>query len=50
MKKSLMLCIGLASTVYVLAQDISDAVRYSMDEIQGTARFRGMSGAFGAYV
>lgn len=30
------------------AQDISDALRYSIDEVQGTARFRAMSGAFGA--
>ncbi|MUU79742.1 OmpP1/FadL family transporter [Winogradskyella endarachnes] len=48
MKKILMLSIGLLSTSYILAQDITDAVRYSMDEIQGTARFRAMSGAFGA--
>ncbi|MBC3847359.1 outer membrane protein transport protein [Winogradskyella echinorum] len=48
MKKLLMLCIGLISTSYILAQDVTDAVRYSMDEIQGTARFRAMSGAFGA--
>jgi long-subunit fatty acid transport protein len=48
MKKLLMLCIGLISMSYILAQDVTDAVRYSMDEIQGTARFRGMSGAFGA--
>jgi long-subunit fatty acid transport protein len=48
MKKLLMLCIGLASSCYILAQDLSDALRYSMDEIQGTARFRAMSGAFGA--
>ncbi|PTM03073.1 MAG: transporter [Bacteroidetes bacterium] len=48
MKKLLMLSIGLISTSYILAQDITDAVRYSMDEIQGTARFRAMSGAFGA--
>lgn len=34
------------STLY--AQDISDALRYSQDEIQGTARFRALSGAFGA--
>ena len=34
------------STVY--AQDISDALRYSQSEIQGTARFRALSGAFGA--
>jgi len=32
----------------LMAQDITDAVRYSLDEIQGTARFRAMSGAFGA--
>jgi len=50
MKKILMLCIGLLSTSYALSQEISveDAVRYSLDEIQGTARFRAMSGAFGA--
>ncbi|WP_438964092.1 OmpP1/FadL family transporter [Winogradskyella sp.] len=48
MKKILMLSIGLISTSLILAQDITDAVRYSMDEIQGTARFRAMSGAFGA--
>lgn len=36
------------STSYILAQDITDAVRYSLDEIQGTARFRAMGGAFGA--
>lgn len=34
------------STFY--AQDLSDAVRYSQSEIQGTARFRALSGAFGA--
>ena len=30
------------------AQNISDALRYSENEIQGTARFRALSGAFGA--
>jgi len=30
------------------AQDISDALRYSTGDVQGTARFRAMSGAFGA--
>lgn len=30
------------------AQDINDALRYSNDNIKGTARFRAMSGAFGA--
>jgi len=48
MKKLLMLSIGLLSSSYILAQDITDAVRYSIDEIQGTARFKAMSGAFGA--
>ena len=43
-----MCCIGLMSMSYLIAQDISDAVRYSVDEIQGTARFRAMGGAFGA--
>ncbi|MDT8414557.1 MAG: outer membrane protein transport protein [Flavobacteriaceae bacterium] len=30
------------------AQEIQDGLRFSMDEITGTARFRAMSGAFGA--
>ena len=34
------------STMY--AQDITDAVRYSSDNVEGTARFKAMSGAFGA--
>lgn len=48
MKKLSLLFIGLLSMSNVMAQDISDALRYSSDEIQGTARFRAMSGAFGA--
>ncbi|WP_179345558.1 OmpP1/FadL family transporter [Winogradskyella ursingii] len=50
MKKLLMLSIGLLSTSYILAQEISvaDAVRFSVEDIQGSARYRGMSGAFGA--
>jgi hypothetical protein len=48
MKKLLMLYMGLISTSYILAQDVTDAISYSMDDIQGTARFRAMSGAFGA--
>lgn len=43
-----MLSIGLLSTSYILAQDITDAVRYSTEDLQGTARFKAMSGAFGA--
>ncbi|MDO6597562.1 transporter [Oceanihabitans sp. 2_MG-2023] len=30
------------------AQDITDALRYAKDDVQGTARYRGLSGAFGA--
>ncbi len=48
MKKLLMLSIGLLVTPFIEAQDITDAIRYSMDEIEGTARYRAMSGAFGA--
>lgn len=48
MKKSLLLFIGILSMSNFYAQDIQDAVRYSQDEIKGTARFRAMSGAFGA--
>ncbi len=33
---------------FIQAQDIGDAVRYSSDQLNGTARFVGMGGAFGA--
>ena len=33
---------------FLNAQDITDAVRFSNQDILGTARYRGMSGAFGA--
>ena len=46
MKKFNLLFISVLSMSYVIAQDISDALTYSQDEVQGTARFRGMSGAF----
>lgn len=48
MKKLSLLFIAVLAVSSVSAQDITDAVRYSLDEIQGTARFRSMSGAFGA--
>ena len=32
----------------VQSQDVSDAMRYSQDNLSGTARFRAMGGAFGA--
>lgn len=48
MKKLNLLFIATLTMSSIMAQDITDAVRYSQDEVQGTARFRGMSGAFGA--
>ncbi|WP_103071902.1 OmpP1/FadL family transporter [Aquimarina sediminis] len=46
--KKLFLLIGVLSVSFLNAQDITDALRYSQQEILGTARYRGMSGAFGA--
>ncbi len=48
MKKLSLLFIGIISMSTMYAQDITDALRYSQDNIQGTARFRALSGAFGA--
>ncbi|MCF7568521.1 outer membrane protein transport protein [Sabulilitoribacter arenilitoris] len=48
MKKLSLLFIGIISMSTICAQDITDALRYSQSEIQGTARFRALSGAFGA--
>lgn len=48
MKKIILLSVGVLLTLTSQAQQISDALRYSNDEIQGTARFRALSGAFGA--
>lgn len=48
MKKLLLLFTGFVSVTMIHAQNITDALRYSEDEIQGTARFRALSGAFGA--
>lgn len=39
---------SVLSMSFVYSQDISDALRYSQDDIQGSARFRALSGAFGA--
>jgi hypothetical protein len=48
MKKYIfLLAIGLTASV-AQSQEISDAMRYSQDNLNGTARFRAMSGAFGA--
>ena len=48
MKKSILLLVGVLFISSSYSQDITDALRYSQDEIQGTARFRALSGAFGA--
>ena len=48
MKKVILLFIGVLSMSLTYGQDITDALRYSQDDIQGTARFRALSGAFGA--
>lgn len=48
MKKLHLLVIGIVSMSAINAQDLSDALRFSQSEIQGTARFRALSGAFGA--
>jgi hypothetical protein len=48
MKKYIfLLALGLTASV-AQSQEISDAMRYSQDNLNGTARFRAMSGAFGA--
>lgn len=48
MKKLAILIIGVLCMHNLSAQDITDALLYSQDNIQGSARFRALSGAFGA--
>ena len=48
MKKLIFILIGVMTVSVTQAQNITDALRYSDDEIQGSARFRALSGAFGA--
>jgi hypothetical protein len=48
MKKYLVLLFTGFTFVVTQSQEISDAVRYSQDNLNGTARFKAMSGAFGA--
>lgn len=48
MKRVIFAFIAIVSTVAMEAQNITDAVRYSTSELYGTARYRAMSGAFGA--
>ena len=48
--KKIFLSLLLGSSIITLAQEttIHDALRYSINNLTGSARFRGMSGAFGA--
>lgn len=48
MKKIVYLVFMGLTALTVNSQEIQDAVRFSQDNISGTARFRAMSGAFGA--
>ncbi|MCM8567902.1 outer membrane protein transport protein [Gramella jeungdoensis] len=48
MKRILSLLAFFAVLSSLKAQDLNDAYRYSSSELSGTARFVGMSGAFGA--
>tara|TARA_R110002049_G_scaffold3795_3_gene27475 strand:+ start:2708 stop:4324 length:1617 start_codon:yes stop_codon:yes gene_type:complete len=47
-KLHLLLFMGILFTPMLNAQNINDALRYSQNDIQGTARYRALSGAFGA--
>lgn len=48
MKQYVTFAVALFGISAIQAQDISDAIRYSQENLNGTARFRAMSGAFGA--
>lgn len=48
MKRSFFFLLAIAMTNLSSAQDISDALLFSMDNTQGTARFNAMGGAFTA--
>jgi hypothetical protein len=48
MKKIFAIAIASLAMTSVQAQDINDALRFSQTDLNGTARYRGMSGAFGA--
>ncbi len=48
MKRIYFLLIGILIANFSNAQNITDALRYSTDNLHGTARYSAMSGAFGA--
>ena len=43
-----MLIVAVLAMPFAYTQDLTDALRYSQENISGTARFRAMGGAFGA--
>jgi hypothetical protein len=48
MKKLLLSTVLIFGIQFVVSQNIYDALRYSNNEVEGSARFSAMSGAFGA--
>jgi hypothetical protein len=48
MNKFYLSLIFIFVTKFVVSQNVFDALRYSNDKIEGSARFSAMSGAFGA--
>ena len=48
MKKLILILVGVVSMANSYSQNLTDALRYSTGETQGTARFKSMSGAVGA--
>ena len=48
MNKFFLSLIFIFGTEFIVSQNIFDALRYSNDNIEGSARFSAMSGAFGA--
>ena len=48
MKRILLVFMTIVGSMVMKAQNVSDAIRYSTSEMHGTARYRAMSGAFGA--
>lgn len=47
MKKTFAILISILLSVALFAQNENDALRYSLINYSGTARFAGMSGAYG---
>ena len=48
MKRFYFLIITVISIANIQSQNLTDALRYSVENLNGTARFNAMSGAFGA--